>query len=108
MRTLAAAAASVMLAVGLAAPAHADVFIMCPGGYSGVASSVTSCGFADNVHVAWLSQPGNVVVAYSPATGRSYVMSCDPYTSITFFNSSRVLSGVECYGGNDARVVFGW
>jgi hypothetical protein len=39
------------LAVSILTPtlAYADVFIACPSGRDGVATSVTSCEFADNV-----------------------------------------------------------
>jgi hypothetical protein len=88
-----------------AAPAHAGpLFDVCPSGLSGIATTVTSCPFADNVRRAFFNQGGGTVVAYSPVTGQAYVMSCIPgYTASFSDGSSRV--AVKCYGGNDAEVV---
>jgi hypothetical protein len=51
-------------------------FRICPSGSSGVASDETSCAFADSVRASWYSQPGTTVVAYSPVTHQSYLMTC--------------------------------
>lgn len=68
----AAATATGALLFG-AAPAQADEgFIRCPSGRTGVATSVTSCAFADDVRFSYLSQGGPVVEAYSPVTGSSH------------------------------------
>lgn len=84
---------------------HADTFpfIMCPSGRDGVASAVTSCPFADMVRLAYLTQPGDVVTAYSPITEQSYVMTCHPITA--HFTNGMTVDGNECEGGNDADVV---
>ena len=37
---------------------------------------MTSCAFADNVRYSYLTQPGQVVTAYSPVTGQYYTMQC--------------------------------
>jgi hypothetical protein len=87
------------------AVAHADSsFDICPSGRSGIATSVTSCPFADNVRRAYFNQGGSTVVAYSPVTGQSYVMDCvSGY--VAHFNNGTVRTAVKCYGGNNAEVV---
>lgn len=57
-------------------PPDVENFRVCPSGLTGVASAETSCAFADNVRQAWYSQPGSVIMAYSPVTGRLYTMRC--------------------------------
>lgn len=57
-------------------PGEVENFRLCPSGLTGVASAETSCAFADNVRRAWYSQPGSVVTAFSPVTGRLYTMRC--------------------------------
>lgn len=59
-------------------------------------NSYTSCPFAANVEEAYFSEIGSgpgEVVAYSPVTDRTYVMSCTG-------------SHHECTGGDDAAVYF--
>lgn len=51
-------------------------FRICPSGLTGVASDETSCAFADSVRASWYSQPGTTVLAYSPVTHQSYLMTC--------------------------------
>ncbi|WP_141772515.1 hypothetical protein [Mycolicibacterium neoaurum] len=58
------------------APGVVEDFRLCPSGLTGVASAETSCAFADNVRQAWYSQPGSIITAYSPVTGRLYTMRC--------------------------------
>ncbi len=58
------------------APGVVEDFRLCPSGLTGVASAETSCAFADNVRRAWYGQPGSVITAYSPVTGRLYTMRC--------------------------------
>lgn len=60
----------------LLAPGVVEDFRLCPSGLAGVASDETSCAFADNVRRAWYGQPGSVITAYSPVTGRLYTMRC--------------------------------
>lgn len=57
-------------------PGEVENFRLCPSGLTGVASAETSCAFADNVRRSWYGQPGSVVTAYSPVTGRLYTMRC--------------------------------
>lgn len=45
---------------------------------SGVASEGTTCEFADNVRYSWYAQPGAIITAFSPVTGRTYTMQCAP------------------------------
>lgn len=67
--------AATALTMATAAPAHADeLFIGCPSGHSGVATTVTSCAFAENVRYNYIAQGGQIVTAYSPVTGRYYNM----------------------------------
>jgi hypothetical protein len=65
----------------------------CGGGLH--AGPNTSCGFAQNVQLAYNAAPGAVatVQAFSPATGLIYSMSCSPAGV-----------GVTCSGGNNASV----
>jgi hypothetical protein len=64
----------------------------------------TSCEFADNVRRAWLDQPGNPVVAYSPVTDQTYRMFCVG-NKIVNFTDGHSADAVQCVGGNDAEVV---
>ncbi|OMC34117.1 hypothetical protein A5740_10800 [Mycobacterium sp. GA-1841] len=57
-------------------PGELESFRLCPSGLTGVASAETSCAFADNVRRSWYGQPGAIVTAYSPVTGRLYTMRC--------------------------------
>jgi hypothetical protein len=84
------------LPVPTSALTHADtfMFIMCPSGRDGIASAVTSCPFADMVRLAYLTQPGNVVTAYSPVTDQDYVMTCHPITA--HFTNGMTVDGQEC------------
>jgi hypothetical protein len=52
----------------VAAPPPDATFSICPDGHTGVATSVTSCEFALNVHTSYLNQGGPTVIAYSPVT----------------------------------------
>ena len=84
-------------------PAQAESFIGCGYG-AGIATSVTSCEFAQNVRYAWFHQPGRIIEAYSPVTGQYYSMYCDPnYTAR--MDTGRVYNSVHCEGGNNAVVV---
>jgi hypothetical protein len=59
-------------------------------------NSYTSCPFAENVERAYFEEIGSGsgnVEAYSPVTGRSYVMYC-------------TASPHECTGGDDAALYF--
>lgn len=88
----------------LAPEAHADVFITCPSGLTGVVvGTPTSCAFADNVRSAWYGQAGNPVLAYSPVTGDVYWAYCYPtdatIAGYTHYNAR------ECTAGDGALVV---
>lgn len=101
--TTALAVAAALL--GQAPPAHADfVFDVCPSGRSGIATTVTSCPFADDVRASYFARPGLFIEAYSPVTGQVYDMECNSNTVATL-NIGRRLA-VTCNGGNDAVVVF--
>ena len=100
-------AAAALAAVSLAPSANAYVdepFIVCPSGGSGVATSVTSCAFADNVRYSYLTQPGQVVTAYSPVTGQSYTMQCGE-GFVAHLNNGATVRSARCVGGNNAVVV---
>ena len=92
------------LSVGIGAPAaNADEFIVCPSGVTGVATDDTSCAFADNVRIAWLTQPGAVVAAYSPVTQQRYTMQCAS-TVTSLWTSAQRCAGANYYGV--ALIVF--
>lgn len=98
-----------MLGAGLlAAPStHATggQFIMCPSGRSGIATSVTSCPFADNVRSSYIASGGaSLINVYSPVTGEVYTMQCGTGFTASFVNGATV-NAVRCVGGNDAVVV---
>src|SRR6202012_4267050 len=102
MKRIALALASPLFAVGLVSPAQADEsFDVCPSGNSGVATSVTSCGFADNVRSQYFAEGGGrtMLVAYSPVTGEQYEVRCDP--SVSHFSDGTSKTTVRCTGGND-------
>jgi|HubBroStandDraft_3_1064219.scaffolds.fasta_scaffold114666_2 hypothetical protein len=102
---------SLLLAVGIvvasvAPQAHADVgFVMCPSGRDGVASTVTSCAFADNVRDAFyaLGMP-TYLRAYSPVTDQVYVMTCIHGYMAQFINGQALIVA-RCSGGSNAEVV---
>jgi hypothetical protein len=90
--------------VPVAAPPPQETFIICPDGHTGVATSVTSCEFALNVHVGYLRQGGPTVIAYSPVTGDTYEMECHAgFTS--HLSNGMTVNSVRCVGGNDAVVI---
>lgn len=76
---------------GAAAPAASDD---CGGGIS-VNSSTTSCAFGREVRASFYAGgQSDVVEAFSPATGKSYTLTCSGSTLIV------------CRGGNNAEVRF--
>jgi hypothetical protein len=86
------------------APPPNVTFLVCPDGHTGVATSVTSCEFALNVHRSYLSQGSTTVIAYSPVTGDSYAMECHGgFTSR--LNNGTTIDSVRCVGGNNAVVI---
>ena len=87
-----------------APPPTEGMFAICPSGHSGVATTVTSCAFADNVRRAYLAQGGPDVLAYSPVTGDTYNMECiGGFTA--HLSDGEVLQAVRCTGGSNAVVV---
>lgn len=89
----------------LVVPARADApFVMCPSGRAGVATSVTSCAFADNVRRGYLAQGNGEVIAYSPVTDAVYDMWCQPGYRAAF-SSGVVVTSALCIGGSNAAVV---
>lgn len=98
-------AAVVLLGFTLAAPAQATDFIGCPSGHSGVATTVTSCAFAENVRNAYLGSGGSsYITAYAPVTGQYYDMECEP-GFIAHLNYGATVPSVRCVGGNNAVVI---
>ncbi|MEH3135923.1 MAG: DUF2510 domain-containing protein [Mycolicibacterium neoaurum] len=84
-------------------PGDVEDFKLCPSGLTGVASADTSCAFADNVRNAWYAQPGSVITAYSPVTGKLYTMRCTPADTNAWTSSTR------CTGTNpqgDPLIVY--
>lgn len=84
-------------------PDEVEDFKLCPSGLSGVASAETSCAFADNVRRAWYSQPGSIITAYSPVTGRLYTMRCIA-ADTTAWPTSRRCTGTNPQG--DPLIVY--
>lgn len=102
-RVIIAAAAAVAAGVAVPAQAHAATFDICPSGRAGVVSGTpTSCPFADNVRIAWFSQRGNPVIAFSPVMNAWYSMSCERSVETV---GGMTVNGWTCYGGNNAEVV---
>ena len=66
---------------------------------------MTSCAFAHNVRYAWFHQPGRIIEAYSPVTGRYYTMYCDPNYTARMDTGRVVRLGRTATGGNNAVVV---
>ena len=65
---------------------------------------MTSCAFADNVRYSYLTQPGQVVTAYSPVTTQYYTMQCaGGFTA--YLTNGAVVNSARCVGGNNAVVV---
>jgi len=96
---------SVVGIVGNSPVARADeLFITCPSGRSGVATTVTSCEFADNVRMNFFRQGGPLVTTYSPVTGQYYTMQCSGgFTA--HLNNGAYVSSARCVGGNNAVVI---
>ncbi|MCV7090199.1 hypothetical protein [Mycobacterium interjectum] len=85
-------------------PPTEGMFVTCPSGHSGVATTVTSCAFADSVRRAYLVQGGPDVSAYSPVTGETYAMECiGGFTA--HLSDGAVVQAVRCTGGDNAVVV---
>jgi hypothetical protein len=102
---LVGAAVATALFAGSQADAQADyLFTVCPSGQSGVATTVTSCAFADATRASYFSFPSHSIDAYSPVTGKVYDMYCDN-NSAHFSDGSTRLT-VRCDGGANATVVF--
>lgn len=106
MRLLGSLALALAIMFGsLPAQAHADDdFLVCPSGHSGIATSVTSCAFAESVRQAYLSQDGPVVTAYSPTTGKYYDMQCAP-GFVAQLRYGPTVPSVRCVGGYNAVVI---
>lgn len=80
------------------APSTVENFRICPpSGLTGVATDETSCAFADSVRAAWYSQPGTTVLAYSPVTHQSYLMTCIE-SATNVWRGSKRCSGVNAQG----------
>jgi len=77
--------------------AKAESFDICPSGMSGVATDDTSCAFADNVRFSWYAQPGTIVTAFSPVTGKTYTMQCTLANTNTWPDAKRCV-GVNAQG----------
>lgn len=64
-------------------------------GHSIYAARHTSCSFARSVKRAWYRQPRSVERVYSPITGKTYAMRCQP-----------ALGTVHCHGPHDLYAAF--
>lgn len=83
-RTITAFCLGVLTAITvllLAIPAKAMPYVMCPSGHAGVALN-SSCVVAEEVRVAFFTQPRNPVVGYNPDTKGLYAMNCTPEANI--------------------------
>lgn len=87
-------------ALWFAGHANAETFEVCPSGLTGVATSDTSCAFADNVRRAFYLQPSWTVFAYSPVTQKFYTMQCSRAFTDTSWSDPK-----RCFGINDAGVA---
>lgn len=95
-----------ILAASITAPSRADItFVTCPSGNSAIATTVTSCPFADEVRYSYFTQGGPSITAFSPVTGRSYRMYCGSGYTATM-NTGLQHVAVRCDGGTNATVVF--
>jgi hypothetical protein len=94
-----ALAAALALSGATAPKASADLFDLCPSGQTGVVTADTSCAFADNVRIAYYTQPGSTVVAYSPVTDTFYVMTCLS-TWTTWWPEAKRCFGSNAFGAN--------
>lgn len=90
--------------VTVTAPAANETFLICPDGHSGVATSVTSCQFAINVRTSYEINGGPIVTAYSPVTGDSYEMVCQPGIT-AHLSDGETVNAIRCTGGNNAVVI---
>ncbi|TGD84295.1 DUF2510 domain-containing protein [Mycolicibacterium sp. CH28] len=83
--------------IPLPVPSTVENFKICPSGLTGVATDDTSCAFADSVRAAWYAQPGTTVLAYSPVTHQSYLMTCI-VSATNVWPGSKRCSGVNAQG----------
>lgn len=101
---LAALSVAVLTAVGvlwLATEARAETFTTCPSGLSGVATTDTSCAFADNVRRSFYLQPSWTIITTSPVTGKFYTMQCSrTVTDVWEWDNPK-----RCVGVNDSGAV---
>jgi len=98
-------AAAGLLAYSCAPPAAADEpFMVCPSGNTGVATTVTSCPFADSVRLAYLAQGSGEVIAHSSVTGEVYGMWCMPGLQVRTPSWPYAARAVRCSGGDNAVV----
>lgn len=84
--------------------AHAEAFVECPSGLTGVATTDTSCAFADSVRAAFYWQPQWTIYAKSPVTGKFYTMQC-----VRTLTDNGWRDPKRCFGlsdGGDPLVVY--
>lgn len=95
--------------LGLAVPARADVFMVCPDGHEGVVGGHTTYAFAENVRRAfYASGMSDDIVAFSPATVDRYEMSCFGHYLARFTEGEEHIA-THCVGGdNDSAEVVIW
>ena len=106
MKKSIAGAVVVAAALTMAPQARADgAFLTCPDGYSGIATSVTSCAFAENVRASYIAQGGGTMIeAYSPVTGQYYDMQCASNFTANLADG-RTVYAARCVGGMGAVVI---
>jgi hypothetical protein len=100
-------ASSAAIGIALAAPAHAEPVNRCDYGdlRTAVAEGHTSCAFAHNVRVAWFTQPGSIVTAYSPETGQLYNMMCVRGVTLNFADGEFVTGATRCVDAEGGSAV---
>jgi hypothetical protein len=78
---------------------------MCLSGNQGVVGENTTCAFAENVQRAfYASGMSNHFIAYSPATGGRYEVTCMGAATPPI-SSGETLISTRCYAGDNAEVV---
>ena len=87
------------------AQAYGEDFYVCQSGHSGVATTVTSCAFAESVRYSYITQDGSMITAYSPVTGQYYDMQCASGFIAHLHNTGAAVPSVRCVGGNNAVVI---
>lgn len=88
------------------ATAHAEPLNRCPqDARTAVAGGATTCPFAHNVRIAWFTQPGNPVSAYSAETEQVYSMMCVHGFTLSFSDGEVVTGATRCVDSNGGTAI---